>query len=358
MDIGVKTFYEYVKAFGFLDKTGIDLPGEGRSLFFPAPGGENGMSVSNLISAAWGQTFRITPIQLVRAVSALVNGGYLMEPYIVSDVLDADGNVVTHNEPTVLRQVISEETSATMRDLMAKVVTEGTAGKAKTAGYAIGGKTGTSEKVDVKDEEGNQTDDKMVSFIGVAPIDDPKYVVLVVLDTPSRETGLYISGGIMAAPTVRDVFTDILPYLGVEPNYDDGDISAVNVSVPGLVGMSISEAEAALKERSLTCRVVGEGSVVTGQIPALGAEVPGNSEIIVYMDSPVPTDLVTVPDFRNMTVAQANAAAVNAGIYIQARGTDTNIGYITVTYQNIEGGTQVKRGTTVNVEFTDNSVRD
>lgn len=357
VDLGVRTFYEYVKAFGFLEKTGIDLPGEGRSVFFPEPG-ENGMTVSNLISASWGQTFRITPVQLVRAVSALVNGGYLMEPYMVSDVLDDEGNVVTHNEPTVIRQVISEETSATMRKLMEEVVTEGTAGKAKTAGYAIGGKTGTSEKVDVKDEEGNQTEDKMVSFIGVAPINDPKYVTLVVLDTPSRETGLYISGGIMAAPTVRDVFTDILPYLGVEPNYDDGDISAVNVSVPSVVGMSLTAAQDALKERSLTCRVVGEGSVITGQIPALGAEVPGNSEIIVYMESPVPADLVSVPDFMGMTVSQARKAASDAGLYLQARGTDTNIGYIVVTYQNLEGGTQVKRGTTIHVEFTDNSIRD
>jgi len=358
VDVGVRTFYDYVKAFGFLEKTNIDLPGEGKSLFFPEPGGETGMSVANLISAAWGQTFRITPVQLVRAVSALVNGGYLMEPYIVSDVLDGDGNVITHNEPTVIRQVISEETSATMRSLMEKVVTEGTAGKAKTAGYAIGGKTGTSEKIDEYDENGEPTKDKMVSFIGVAPIDDPKYVTLVVLDTPSRETGLYISGGIMAAPTVRDVFTDILPYLGVEPNYGDGDISAVNVSVPSVVGMSLADAQNALKERSLTCRVVGEGSVITGQIPALGAEVPGNSEIIVYMDAPVPGDMVTVPSFMGMTVSQAKQAAVNAGLYIQARGTDTNIGYITVTYQSIEGGTEVKRGSTIAVEFTDNSIRD
>jgi len=354
LSLGVDTFYRYVRAFGLLEQTEIDLPGEGKGLFY----GEDTMTVSNLISASWGQTFRITPLQLVRAVSSLVNGGYLLEPYIVSEILDEDGNTIQRNGRTVLRQVISEETSAVMREMMEYVVTDGTAGKAKAAGFRIGGKTGTSEKVDVKDEQGNQVDDKMVSFVGVAPIDDPKYVVLVVLDTPSKETGLYISGGIMAAPTVRDVFSDILPYLGVEPNYDENDISAVNVSVPSVLGMTEEAARAVLAERSLTFRTVGSGSVITGQVPALGAEVPGNSEIIVYLDAEVPKDLTTVPDFRLLTVSQANAAAANAGIYIQARGTDKVAGYIYVTHQNVEPGTQVARGTTVQVEFTDNSVQD
>jgi len=351
--LGVQKYYEYAKAFGFLEATNIDLPGEGKGFFFP-----ESMTVANLISGAWGQTFRITPLQLVRAVSALVNGGYLLEPYIVSEVVDSDGNVVSRNERTVIRQVISEDTSRIMRQMMEFVVTDGTAGKAKTAGYAIGGKTGTSEKIDVFDENGEQVKDKMVSFVGVAPIDNPQYVVLVVLDTPSEETGLYISGGIMAAPTVRDIFADILPYLGVEPNYDESDISAVNVSVPNTVGMTKAEAEAALKERSLTYRVVGEGSAVTGQIPAMGAEVPGNSEIILYFGAEVPTQKTKVPDFMGMTVAQANQAAVNAGIYIQAQGTDTNTGYIYITYQSVAKGTEVPLGTTVNVEFTDNTVRD
>lgn len=351
--LGVKKYYEYAKAFGFLETTNIDLPGEGKGYFFP-----ESMTVANLISGAWGQTFRITPLQLVRAVAALVNGGYLLEPYIVSEVVDADGNVVERNERTVIRQVISEDTSRIMRQMMEFVVTDGTAGKAKTAGYAIGGKTGTSEKIDVYDENGEQVKDKMVSFVGVAPMDNPQYVVLVVLDTPSDETGLYISGGIMAAPTARDVFADILPYLGVEPNYDEDDIHAVNVSVPNTVGMTQQEAAAALKERSLSYRTVGSGSVVTGQIPAMGAEVPGNSEIILYFDAEVPTEKTTVPNFMGMTVSQANQAAVNAGIYIQAQGTDTNTGYIYVTYQNIAGGTEVSLGTTVNVEFTDNTVRD
>ena len=360
-DIGLKLgggdFYDYVKAFGLLEPTGIDLPGEANGYFFSRDS-LTGRSTASLISGSFGQTFKITPLQLVRAVSAIVNGGYLLEPYMVSEVQDADGNTIHRNEKTVLRQVISEETSMIMRQLMEQVVTEGTASKAKTAGYRIGGKTGTSEKIDEFDEFGNPVEDKMVSFIGVAPINDPQYVTLIVLDTPSRETGLYISGGIMAAPTVRDVFTDILPYLGVEPDYSEEDISAVNVSVPSLVGMAAEKVEAALKEQSLTFRTVGEGLTVTGQIPAAGAEVPGNSEIIIYLDAEMPEGNTMVPDFRGMTVSQANQAAVNAGLYIQARGTDKTDGYIYVTYQGMEPGTEVPRGTTVNVEFTNNTVTD
>ena len=357
LKLGGGDFYDYVKAFGLLEPTGIDLPGEANGYFFSRDS-LSGRSTASLISGSFGQTFKITPLQLVRAVSAIVNGGYLLEPYIVSEIQDADGNTVQRNERTVLRQVISEETSAIMRQLMEQVVTEGTASKAKTAGYRIGGKTGTSEKIDEFDEFGNPVEDKMVSFIGVAPIDDPQYVTLIVLDTPSRATGLYISGGIMAAPTVRDVFTDILPYLGVEPDYSEEDISAVNVSVPNAVGLTLEKAEPMLKEQSLTYRTVGEGETITGQIPAAGAEVPGNSEIILYLDAEMPEEMTMVPDFRGMTVSQANQAAVNAGLYIQARGTDKTEGYIYVTYQGTEPGTEVPRGTTVNVEFTNNTVTD
>ena len=177
----------------------MDLPGEANGVFF-SHDDFCGVSQASMISTTFGQTFRITPIQLVRAVAAVVNGGYLLEPYIVKEVQDSEGNVIGRNDPTVLRQVISEETSATMRELMEYVVTDGTASKAQVPGYRVGGKTGTSEKIDTYDEYGNQVDDKICSFIGVAPIDDPKYVVLVILDTPSPSTGMLIGGGAMAAP--------------------------------------------------------------------------------------------------------------------------------------------------------------
>ena len=357
-----KTFVEYFKAFGFLEKTGVDLPGEASGLFWA----EDKFSVANLISASFGQTFRVTPMEQVRAVAAIVNGGYLLKPYVVSQVLDSDGNVVKSNERTVLRQVISEETSATMCKMMEYVVTDGTAGSAKTPGYRVGGKTGTSEKIDTYDENGKPVEDKIVSFIGVAPIDAPKYVVLVALDTPNYVAGTsytphnqYISGGLMAAPTVRDVFLDILPYLGVEPDYSSDDIRGVNITLPDVIGMTEDEAAALLSGKSITYRTVGQGSTVSDQLPNPGAEVPGNSEIILYFGNAVKTtEQVEVPDFVGYGIADVDYLATNAGLYIQAKGTDHRDEYVTVAYQDIEPGTMVDRGTTITVEFTTGGASD
>ena len=339
------------------------MPGEASGYFFSMDQLTTGTSY--LISGSFGQTFRVTPLQLVRAVAAVVNGGYLLEPHIVSQVLDASGNVVEQNGRTVLRQVISEETSATMRELMEFVVTDGTAKNAHTPGYRVGGKTGTSEKIDVYDENGKQVEDKIVSFIGVAPINDPQYVVLVALDTPDYIQGTsytphnyYISGGLMGAPTVRDVFADILPYLGIEPNYEADDIRGVNIAVPDLTGLSESEASSVLAEKSLTYRVVGSGSTVTDQIPAAGAEVPGQSELILYMGAEKSTEKVEVPDFIGYGVADVNYLATNAGVYVQAKGTDRTDVYVTVAYQDIPAGTEVDRGTTITVEFTTGGASD
>lgn len=357
-----KTFVEYFKAFGFLEKTGVDLPGEASGLFWA----EDKFSVANLISASFGQTFRVTPMEQVRAVAAIVNGGYLLKPYVVSQVLDSDGNIVKSNERTVLRQVISEETSATMCKMMEYVVADGTAGSAKTPGYRVGGKTGTSEKIDTYDENGKPVEDKIVSFIGVAPIDDPKYVVLVALDTPNYVAGTsytphnqYISGGLMAAPTVRDVFLDILPYLGVEPDYSSDDIRGVNITLPDVIGMTEDEAAALLSGKSITYRTVGQGSTVSDQLPSPGAEVPGNSEIILYFGNAVKTtEQVEVPDFVGYGIADVDYLATNAGLYIQAKGTDHRDEYVTVAYQDIEPGTMVDRGTTITVEFTTGGASD
>ena len=192
LKLGGDTFYDYVKNFGILEKTGIDLSGESKGVFFDKALVTNTdkWGTASLTSGSFGQTFKLTPLQLVRAISCVVNGGTLMEPYLVSQVLDKDGNIVLEQTPTPVRRVISEETSKTMCALMESVVTEGTAKNAAVAGFSIGGKTGTSEKIDVFDEEGNRVLDKIVSFVGVAPMDDPQYIVLVALDTPSRQTGL------------------------------------------------------------------------------------------------------------------------------------------------------------------------
>lgn len=366
--MGGDTFYDYLKSFGIMEKTGVDLPGEASGLFYerkylndPANYG-----TSYLITSSFGQSFRITPMQLVRAVAAIVNGGYVLEPYIVSEAVDADGNTVEKNEKTVLRQVISQQTSETMRTLMEQVVTEGTASAARTPGYRVGGKTGTSEKLDEYDENGQQVKDKIVSFVGVAPIDDPKYVVLVALDTPAYSEnsekytvhGMYISGGLMAAPTVRDIFLDILPYLGVEPDYGSEDIRGVNFTVPDVIGMDETEAGELLAEKTITYRVVGTGSVVTDQLPVAGSQVPGNSQIILYMGAEKQATRVEVPDFIGCSVADVNYLASNAGLYVQAKGTDRTDVYVLAAYQDIDPGTEVDRGTTITVEFSSTGASD
>ena len=356
LEMGGDTFYEYIKNFGVLEKTGVDLLGESGGVFFSKDiiTNTDKWGTASLTSASFGQTFKLTPLQLVRAISAVVNGGYLMEPYIVSEVLDDQGNTVLKQEPTVIRQVIREETSQVMCQLLESVVTSGTAKNASVAGFSIGGKTGTSEKIDVLDENGNPTLDKIVSFVGVAPMDDPEYIVLVALDTPSRSTGIYISGGVMAAPTVGAVMADILPYLGVAQQFPEGDVAGKTVIMENMEGLSQNEAKKLLKNQSLSVRFVGDGDTVTGQIPAAGEVVPGGSEVLLYLGEEMPDTMVTVPDFSGMNRQKASDEAGKLGIYILVAGNDQVAPTVTVAAQDIPAGTQVPLGTTIKLTFTDN----
>ncbi|MBP3672709.1 MAG: PASTA domain-containing protein [Oscillospiraceae bacterium] len=360
LKLGGERFYEYIEKFGILEKTGIDLAGESKGVFFDKELVTNTdkWGTASLTSGSFGQTFKITPLQLVRAIASVVNGGYLMEPYIVSEVVDADGNTVLKQEPTVVRQTISKETSDTMRTLIQSVVEEGTAKNAQVAGFAIGGKTGTSEKIDVFDENGQRVLDKIVSFVGIAPMDDPEYIVLVALDTPSRSTGIYISGGVMAAPTVGAVLSDILPYLGVERSYTEEDIAGQTFVLDDLTGLTRKETETVLKEQSLTARFVGEGETVTGQIPAAGQSVPGGSQVLVYLGENVPEESVTVPDFAGMNRQQASDEAGKLGLYVLVTGSDEISASVVVTSQSITAGDTVPIGTTIELTFTDTGARD
>ena len=356
-DIGLKmggeTLYNYVDAFGLLEKTGIDMQGEALGVFHPK---DEFVKNAQLTTIAFGQSVKPTPIQMVRAIAAVVNGGYLLKPYVVSEVLDGNGNVVQKNSRTVIRQVISNETSELMCNLIESVVTEGTGGNAKLTGYRVGGKTGSSEKLDVYDENGNQTDDLIVSFVGIVPMDSPKYICLVALDTPKKGTGFHVSGGVMAAPVVRDIFADTLLYLGLQPDYTDVDMRTVNVQMPDVRDLTENEASEKLAAESLTYLKVGTGETVTGTIPAQGEMLPGNSKVILYMGEPVPTDKVTVPDLSNLTLAQANAVLTNSGLYVQTKG--SSLYYAVITDQDYEPGTEVPRGTTVTVELTDTTALD
>ena len=360
LKLGGERFYEYVEKFGILEKTGIDLAGESKGVFFSKElvTDTDKWGTASLTSGSFGQTFKLTPIQLVRGIASVVNGGYLLEPYIVSEVVDADGNTVLRQEPTVIRRTISEETSKTMCQLIRSVVTDGTAKNASVAGFSIGGKTGTSEKIDVLDENGNPTLDKIVSFVGVAPMDNPEYIVLVALDTPSRSTGLYISGGVMAAPTVGAVMADILPYLEVERSFAEGDPAGQTVVLQDMVGLTKKEAEKLLKSESLTAKSVGDGETVTGQIPAAGESVPGGSEVLLYFGEEPEVRTVEVPDFWGMNRQQASDLAGSLGLYILVSGNDSVSPAVTVTAQDIPPGTQIPVGTTIRLEFADTKVSD
>ena len=360
LKLGGEKFYEYIEKFGILEKTGIDLAGESKGVFFDKSLVVNTekWGTASLTSGSFGQTFKITPLQLVRAIASVVNGGNLMEPYLVSEVIDADGNTVLKQEPTIVRQTIRKETSDTMRTLIQSVVEEGTAKNAQVAGFSIGGKTGTSEKIDVFDENGQRVLDKIVSFVGIAPMEDPEYIVLVALDTPSRATGIYISGGVMAAPTVGAVMADILPYLGVQRNYTESDAPGQKLVMEDLSGLTQKDAEKLLETQSLTARCIGSGETVTAQIPAAGQIVPGASQVLLYLGEEPPERAVEVPDFSGMNRAQAAAAAGQLGLYILVVGNDAVSGNVVVTSQDIPAGATVSAGQTIQLTFTDTGARD
>ena len=360
LKLGGERFYDYIQKFGVLEKTGVDLAGESKGVFFSKElvTDTDKWGTASLTSGSFGQTFKITPLQLVRAISSVVNGGYLMEPYLVAEVLDAEGNTVLKQEPTVIRQTISEETSNVMCSLIESVVQEGTAKNASVSGFSIGGKTGTSEKIDVFDENGQRVLDKIVSFVGIAPMDDPEYIVLVALDTPSRATGMYISGGVMAAPTAGAVLADILPYLGVKQTFSEEDAAGQTVVLEDMTGMTAKEAEKYLKGQMLSAKTVGSGETVTGQIPAAGQSIPGGSQVLLYLGEPAEERIVEVPDFQGMNRQQAADAAGKLGLYILVSGNQKIEPGVTAVAQSVPAGSLVAMGTTVQVEFIDTRAAD
>ena len=360
LKLGGERFYEYIEKFGILEKTCIDLAGESKGIFFDKAlvTDTDKWGTASLTSGSFGQTFKITPLQLVRAIASVVNGGNLLEPYLVTEIVDADGNTVMQAEPTVVRQTISKETSDTMLALIESVVTEGTAKNANVAGFRIGGKTGTSEKIDVFDENGQRVQDKIVSFVGIAPMDDPEYIVLVALDTPSRETGIYISGGVMAAPTVGAVMGDILPYLGVQQSYGPEEEAGREIVMEDLSGLTEADAARKLKGMGLTVKFSGTGETVTGQIPAAGQTLPVGSQVLLYLGEDTEEKTVTVPDFTGLHRQQASDLAGSLGLYILVAGNDGVSPNVTVTAQDIAKDTVVPVGTAIKLTFTDMTARD
>ena len=341
---GAETYLEYYDAFGLRERTGIDLPGEAVGIFF----NEGDFNEVQLATTAFGQGPTITPLQLITMVSAIANGGNLVQPHLVREYLDSDGNVVETIEGEVVRQVISEETSAFMREGMELVVSEGTGKNAYVAGYRVGGKTGTSEKL----PRGNG---KYVgSFVGVAPMDDPQIAVFVMIDEYENTA---LGGGTTAAPTVGNIMADILPYLGVEPQYTAEELASRDISVPTLVGATRETAEQQLKNQNISYRLVGDGDTVTDQVPAGGAVVPASAQIILYLGEEKPDTQVTVPDLTGMTAEQATSTLAQYNLYLKMTGVSSaaTTGTTVAQSQSPAAGSSVAMGTVVTVKFTDSN---
>lgn len=345
--IGSEKFYEYMRSFGLMNTTGIDLGGEAVGVF----AADSSFTQLDLACYAFGQNFTVTPLALIAAQAACINGGYLHTPYLVERIADSDGNVTYRHDDTPVRQVISEQTSATVRECLEYVVASGTGKNGQVAGYRIGGKTGTADK--------GQTGDVVVSFLCFAPADDPQVIMLITMDTPSRATGTYVSGGNMVAPTASTVMAEILPYLGVEPSYSAEELLGMDTTVPNVIGMSVEEAKAKLKDRALSYKIVGDGETITDQTPAGGAIIPGKSSVILYAGEEKSTDKCVVPHLIGKTPSEANTTATAAGLLIRFSGTTgSESSSVRVLSQSIDEGTEVEAGTVITVQLGDTSVTD
>ena len=351
LSVGTETYYKYLKSFGLMDKTGIDMIGEVKGIFQDEKSFNS--QVVSLASYSFGQTFNVTPIELIRAQAACVNGGYLYQPYIVEQVLDEDGNVLSQHDSTSVRQVISEETSAIVREALEYVVSSGSGKNGRVAGYRIGGKTGTADKTGTKTND-NPKGDVVVSFMCFAPADDPKYIMLLTMDTPRRDTGTAVYGGTMVAPVAGQIMGEILPALGIEPNYSASELAGADAAVPYVVGKSAADAKAALKAAGFACTTVGSGDTVTDQTPAGGAIVPNNASIVLYLGVEKPNAPSTVPNVVGKTPAEANKALTNAGLIMKVTGapsTGGSTGSVTAISQSAEAGTELAAGSVVTVRF-------
>jgi stage V sporulation protein D (sporulation-specific penicillin-binding protein) len=359
--LGAEKFYQYMEDFGLLSKTGIDLPeSSNANQFWDREKFISEYGISNLATASFGQRFNITPIQLITAASAAINGGYLVQPHLLQSVTDQEGNTVETVETNRVRQVVSEETSAKVRSILESVVGDGGTGKnAYVAGYRIGGKTGTSQTL--------VTGELIVSFLGFAPADDPEIIVLLAYDRPTPSFpgsnytagGTYISGGNMGALMAGELMGDILDYMGVPKQYTQEELSGVDTLVPKVTNVPVEEAQRLLKKSGLAWRTVGEGSAVTDQIPAQGASIPKGSQVVLYLGEEKPSDLVEVPNLEGKSPESAQAALNKLGLYMRASGaleyyTDKTV----AASQSEAAGTQVQRGTVIEVRFVDNEVKD
>ena len=353
--LGADTFCKYREAFGMTESTGIDLPGEAATMYHSY----EDMVPADLAVESFGQNFAITAVHMITAASAIANGGYLVQPHVVDRILDSDGNIVSTADTSYRRQVISEETSRAIIDILQYNAESGSATGGYVAGYRIAGKTGTTEKIADWNASNSDVKTYIASYCGFAPAEDPKYALLVFFDEPNwEENGVGNGGNAVAGPIFAKIMEEVLPYLGVEAQYNEEEAELLDTTAPSVTGMTLDQAYAVLEEAGLSYTVLGDesdGSIaVTQQVPASGTAVPKDGQVVLYTTGyDEASTLVTVPDFTGLDLVNANYVASVSGLQVSVSGS-TGEG-ATVTSQTLEEGEQVPMGTVISLTFVNNS---
>ena len=342
--LGIEKYYKYFEAFGFTERTGIDLANEAYSVVHK----KDKMSKVDLASTSFGQGFRISPIQLITATCAIANGGDLMVPYLVGSVVDSEGNIISETEPTVKRKVISEETAKKVAQMMTAVVNDGTGRNAKIDGYAVAGKTASAQKLDDNAEK----EVYVASFVCFAPADDPEVAILVGVD--NTHDG-YRSGGAVAAPIAKQVMEPTLEYLSVERKYTAEELSKISKSTPDLIGKTVSAAKSLANNQGLKVKIVGEGDTVISQMPSASQTIPHGGVIVLYTEKDSQSQKTKVPNFTGLTVSQVNSLAGEYCLNIVFSGPTKEAG-VKAYAQSIAKGIEVDMGSSVTVSFKSENI--
>ncbi len=348
--LGGERFFKYFVGFGFTEPTGIDMLSEGRSTTSLYHGAD--MTDLDVATSSIGQTFEITPIQMATALCAVANGGYLMQPYVVAQELDGNGNVVKTTEPTVKRQVVSTETTKQVASMLAAAVNGGGSKNVYVSGYRVAGKSGTADKTETR--QGGAENEVWGSFGTFAPADDPEIVVLTITDTAQSDNRW---GSHTAGPVCQSILSDTLPYLGVEPLYTEEELANLSTTTPSVVNKEVSTATTIIGNNDLKYSIIGNGKTVVKQIPESGSSIPKDGTVVLYTDSSSLNTTTAVPDFHNMTLSQANAAANAANLNLEISGVGLDSGEATVYSQDYEVGAKVEPGTVIYLVFlTDSAI--
>lgn len=344
--LGASKFRQYYQGFGFSDKTGIDLPGEAEDSFWK----EGKMGGVDLAVASFGQNFKITPIQMITACAAVSNGGYVVQPHVVSKITDSKGNVIKTVDKKVKRQVISDDTSKKMNEYLEYNTERQGAAAGYISGYKVAGKSGTSEKKDITKVESSFSEDYISSFCGYAPADDPQIAMLVFFDTPDGDA---YYGSQVSSPVFINIMSEVLPYLDVKTSYTDEELGYVDASAGDYTGVSVDEAKTAVEADGFTATVKGNGSTVISQIPTVSSGLQKGGSIVLYTDSDSQSETVSVPSLIGLSPDEVNNVASAYGLNVSFSGATTSSG--TSSSQNIEAGTSVSPGTVITVSFADSS---